>query len=120
MLQAYIAGSIACLTFSVFPLFISSPLHQSSERSEELIYSQTWCHTVAAHSESVAKRFLKLDYLGILLNVTACAVSFIYVGLYERPGLQTFYISLFVICATFAFSATLSSVADGPQAAFWR
>ena len=68
----------------------------------------------------MAARFLKLDYLGILLNLVACAVTFIYAGLYGNPSLQAFYISLFVICATVVFSAMLSPLADGPQAAIWR
>lgn len=96
VIQTYIAGSIACLTFSA------------------------WFHIVAAHSEPVATRFLKLDYLGILLNVVACAVTFIYAGLYGKPSLQAFYISLFVICATVVFSAISSPLAEGPQAAIFR
>ena len=57
-------------------------------------------------------RFLKLDYLGILLNVAAVAVTFIYAGLYGQPGLQAFYISLFVVCATLVLSAVLSQLAE--------
>lgn len=68
----------------------------------------------------MATRFLKLDYLGIFLNVVACAITFIYAGLYGKTDLQAYYISLFVICATFVLSALLSPLVDGPQASFQR
>ncbi|KAL2041640.1 hypothetical protein N7G274_005424 [Stereocaulon virgatum] len=96
VIQTYVFGSITCLIFSA------------------------WFHIVAAHSEQVAMRFLKLDYLGILLNVAACATTFIYAGLYGKPNLQAFYISLFVICTTTVLSLIVSPLADGPEAAVWR
>ncbi|KAL9123678.1 MAG: hypothetical protein Q9217_006914, partial [Psora testacea] len=101
VIQTYVAGSIACLSFSLTP-------------------PQAWFHIVAAHSERVAARFLKLDYLGILLNVAACALTFIYAGLYGKPSLQAFYMSLFVACTTAVLSLMLSPLADGPEAASWR
>lgn len=61
-----------------------------------------------------------MDYLGILLNVGVCTVTFVYAGLYGNPLLQAFYISLSVICASVVFSTVLSPLADGPQAAIWR
>ncbi|MCJ1288480.1 hypothetical protein MMC34_000008 [Xylographa carneopallida] len=96
VIQTYVAGSIVCLVFSA------------------------GFHTVTAHSEQVATRFLKLDYLGILLNVAACATTFIYAGFHGKPSLQALYISLFVVNSALVFSAILSPLADGPQAAVWR
>ncbi len=82
--------------------------------------SQAWFHIVAAHSERVAIRFLKLDYLGIILNIATTAATFVYAGLYGKLGLQAFYITLVLACAIAMFSAVLSPFADGPGAAKWR
>lgn len=75
---------------------------------------------MAAHSEQVATRFLKLDYLGILLNVGTCAATFVFAGLYGKPGLQAFYITVILACAIAVFFAVLSPPADKLQAAKWR
>jgi predicted membrane channel-forming protein YqfA (hemolysin III family) len=61
-----------------------------------------------------------LDYLGILLNVVTCAITFIYAGLYEKPGLRAFYISLTALCAIAVFFVVMNPLADGPQAAILR
>lgn len=114
VIQTYVFGSIMCLIFSVRLPRVSDCT------STLLIPQQAWFHIVAAHSEQVATRFLKLDYLGILLNVTACATTFMYAGLYGKPSLQAFYISLFIICTTTVLSVIVSPLADGPEAAFWR
>ena len=116
LINTYIAGCMACLIFSVR----LSLGENDGETQPKLKPSQAWFHIVTAHSEQVAKCFLKLDYLGILLNVFACGVTFIYAGLYGKPNLQAFYISLFTVSATFVFSAIMSPLADGPQAAIWR
>ena len=116
LIRTYVAGCLACLIFSVRP----SLRENDGETQPGLKPSQAWFHIVTAHSEPVAKYFLKLDYLGILLNVFTCGASFIYAGLYGKPNLQAFYISLFTISATVVFSAIISPLADGPQAALWR
>lgn len=120
VLQTYTAGSIVCLMFSVG--VSPSPPAENKENQSSSSYrsAQAWYHIVAAHSERMATRFLKLDYLGILLNVAACAITFIYAGLYGKPGLQAFYISLFVVCATFVLSTILSPLVDGPHASLRR
>lgn len=116
LVHTYIANCLACLIFSV-----RISLRENNEKTQpRLKPSQAWFHIVNAHSEPVTKHFLKLDYLGILLNVFTCDNSFIYAGLYGKPNLQAFYISLFTISATVVFSAIMSPLADGPQAAIWR
>lgn len=116
LIHTYIAGCLACLIFSV-----RLSLRENNGGAQPgLKSSQAWFHIVTAHSELVAKRFLKLDYLGILLNVFTCGASFIYAGLYGQPNLQAFYIFLYTISAAVVFSAIMSPLADGSQAAIWR
>ena len=113
VLQIYVAGSISCLLCSVCA-------SAETIKSTPLTPLQAFFHAVTAHSQDVAHRFLKLDYLGILLNVSTTALTFVYVGLYGNACLQAFYLSILMICTTVVFRAILSPRADGTQAALWR
>lgn len=72
------------------------------------------------HSEDVACRFLKLDYLGIVLTISTSCVSTTFFGLRGHVHLQTLYISLTVACSVVIFLALLNPEVDGQKAAAWR
>ncbi|KAH7063492.1 hemolysin-III related-domain-containing protein [Macrophomina phaseolina] len=96
IVQGYVACTATCLLFSG-------------------IY-----HTFNAHSDRVAQRFLKLDYLGIALNTVATCVSSTHFGLTAHPKLRSFYITCSLAFACVVFFLVLSPTADGPKAAAWR
>lgn len=77
-------------------------------------------HGTNSHSEHVSRYFLKLDYLGIVLNVMGTNISAAYFGLYGNLLLQGFYILFYVLCATLVFYHLLRDNIDGPRAIFRR
>jgi len=69
----------------------------------------------------MATRCLKLEYLGIVLTISATCISSTYFGLYDESHLQVIYISWTIVaCAAAVFSAVLDPDTDGPKAANWR
>ncbi|MCJ1288725.1 hypothetical protein MMC34_000254 [Xylographa carneopallida] len=94
--QFYLAGATGCLFLSAF------------------------YHCTTSHSHEVSRRYLKLDYLGIVLNITTTCISAAYFGLYADGGLQAVYISLITVCGATTFWFVLDPDIDGHNAAFWR
>ncbi|KAH8722835.1 hemolysin-III related-domain-containing protein [Phaeosphaeriaceae sp. PMI808] len=84
-----------------------------------LLFSAAF-HGMNSHSVEMARRTLKLDYLGIVLTISSTCITSTYFGLYGNPLLQTIYISFTVLCGTTVFWMVLSPEADGPRAAAWR
>lgn len=72
------------------------------------------------HSERVARNCLKLDYLGIVANITSTCVSATYFGLYNHPELASRYIAAILLCGAATFWAVLDPNMDGPRAAKLR
>ncbi|KAF1845089.1 hemolysin-III channel protein-like protein Izh2 [Cucurbitaria berberidis CBS 394.84] len=77
-------------------------------------------HTLTAHSQYVAGRWLKIDYLGIILNTAAGCIASTYFGLRHHPKLQLLYIASSVVLALILFGILLAPKADGAAMAFWR
>jgi predicted membrane channel-forming protein YqfA (hemolysin III family) len=75
---------------------------------------------VSCHSHHVARRCLKLDYLGIMFNISSTCISATYFGLYDQPFLANVYMTVILACGLAAFWAVLDPGADGPRAAKWR
>lgn len=76
---------------------------------------------MSCHSEHVARRCLKLDYLGIACNITSTCVSAAYFGLYDQqPRLARLYITIILACGLAVFWTLLDPSADGPRAAKFR
>ncbi|CAI6332249.1 unnamed protein product [Periconia digitata] len=84
-----------------------------------LLFSATF-HGMNSHSFEMARRTLKLDYLGIVLTISSTCITSTYFGLYGNPRLQAMYISVTVLCGTTVFWMVLRPDADGPKAAAWR
>ncbi|KAI9665925.1 MAG: hypothetical protein M1821_003860 [Bathelium mastoideum] len=95
-LQIYLVGATLCCMFSAF------------------------YHCVSCHSQRVARRCLKLDYLGITFNITTTCISATYFGLYDQPFLANVYMTVIAACGVAAFWAVLDPNADGPLAARLR
>ncbi|MCJ1321375.1 hypothetical protein MMC15_006719 [Xylographa vitiligo] len=94
--QLYLAGATGCL-------FLSAFYHCTTSRSHE-----------------ISRRYLKLDYLGIVLNITSTCISAAYFGLCGDRSLQAIYISAITVCGTTTFWLVLDPDMDGHNAAFWR
>jgi len=95
-LQTFLIGATLCLFFSSF------------------------YHCVNCHSELVARRFLKADYLGIVFNITSTSISAAYVGLSDEQWIARCYITVILICGLTAFWIVLDPHMDGPETAKWR
>ncbi|KAM0806227.1 hemolysin-III related-domain-containing protein [Usnea florida] len=74
-------------------------------------------HCTNAHSEEVSRWFLKLDYLGIVLNIVGTNVSATYFGLYDNRFAQESHMLFIIACSAFVFYALLRDDTDGPRAA---
>ncbi|KAF2844643.1 hemolysin-III channel protein-like protein Izh2 [Plenodomus tracheiphilus IPT5] len=77
-------------------------------------------HTLTAHSPHVANRWLKIDYLGIILNTAAGCTASTYFGLRHHPNLQLGYIASSVVLGLVLFSIMLAPGADGEAMKLWR
>lgn len=77
-------------------------------------------HCACCHSEHVAQRCLKLDYMGITLCITSTSVSAAYFALYDDRRLAMLYIALISGLGGLTFKAVLDPGADGAHKAFWR
>ena len=77
-------------------------------------------HGTNSHSEHISRYFLKLDYLGIVLNIMGTNISAAYFGLYGNLLLQGSYFLFYVVCATLVFYLLLRDNIDGPCAMFRR
>lgn len=77
-------------------------------------------HCTNSHSEQIARYFLKLDYLGIVLSIIGTNVSAAYFGLYGILHLQVFYTFFYIACAALVFRFLLRDNIDGPGAVFKR
>ncbi|KAI8932420.1 hypothetical protein NX059_010606 [Plenodomus lindquistii] len=77
-------------------------------------------HTLTAHSQVTATRWLKIDYLGIILNTAAGCTSSTYFGLRHHPHLQLAYSALVVVLAFVLFGVMLAPGADGDTMKVWR
>lgn len=81
---------------------------------------QSFYHCISCHSRHVAKACLKLDYLGIVCNITATCISATYFGLYDHRQLAMMYIAVIAVFGTMTFLSMLDSNADGTKSASWR
>lgn len=77
-------------------------------------------HTLTAHSHTTATRWLKIDYLGIILNTAAGCTASTYFGLRHHPTLQLSYITSSALLALILFSIMLAPGADGEAMKIWR
>ena len=77
-------------------------------------------HCTCSQSEPVARKFLKLDYLGIVLSIFGTCISSSYIGLSEHTLLRNLYISFICIVGAAVFQVTLNPRFDGPRAAKMR
>lgn len=68
----------------------------------------------------MARHCLKLDYLGIVANITSTCVSATYFGLYNHPELASRYMGAILLCGAATFWAVLDPNIDGPRAATLR
>ncbi|MCJ1431235.1 hypothetical protein MMC27_000586 [Xylographa pallens] len=94
--QVYLAGATGCLFLSAF------------------------YHCTTSHSHEISRRYLKLDYLGIVLNITSTSISAAYFGLDGDECLKAIYISITAVCGATTFWFVLDPDIDGHNAAFWR
>ena len=89
-------------------------------RELRLTFHEAFFHCTSCHSQEVARRHLKLDYLGIVLNITSTCISSTYFGFYGNKLLQTFYVSLIVACGIATFWVVLDPQIDGNSGASLR
>ncbi|KAF4553245.1 hemolysin-III-like protein 1 [Elsinoe fawcettii] len=57
-------------------------------------------HTLINHSQEYYKRYLKIDYCGIMILILADFITGEYLGFYCEPNLRNFYWTLIVLCTT--------------------
>jgi adiponectin receptor len=91
-----------------------------SQGSHTTDLEQSIFHLFGAHSEHVARKVLKLDYLGIILNVSATCVTSSWFGFKKQPHLANIYISLTLGLSITIVILFLKPGADGHTAAVWR
>ena len=125
VIQVYMMGTAGCLFFSVDTCLSSKYILRSVPcdlfwMRHMLRETQAFYHGINAHSQEVSIRFLKLDYLGIVISIVVSSISSTYFGLYSDRHLQTVYIPLSVCCAVGVFLDLLRPNADGQAAAIWR
>eukprot|EP00730_Choanoeca_flexa_P017016 TRINITY_DN8138_c0_g1_i3.p1 TRINITY_DN8138_c0_g1~~TRINITY_DN8138_c0_g1_i3.p1 ORF type:complete len:514 (+),score=89.43 TRINITY_DN8138_c0_g1_i3:140-1681(+) len=70
-------------------------------------------HTMFSHSYSVYMRFIKLDYLGIVVLILGSIEAVIYFTFYCKPWLALGYMTLTLIFGVAAGTAVLSRAFDG-------
>lgn len=68
----------------------------------------------------MAIRWLKIDYLGIILNTAAGCIASTYFGLRHHPNLQWAYSLSSIGLALILFMILLAPGADGDSMALWR
>ncbi|KAI1324963.1 hemolysin-III channel protein-like protein Izh2 [Xylariaceae sp. FL0255] len=95
-IQAYLLGATVCCFFSAS------------------------YHCLNCHSERVAQCSLKLDYLGIAINITSTCISAAYFGIYDHPRIARAYMTAILACGVAVFYSLLGSGVDGPSAAKFR
>lgn len=81
---------------------------------------QAFFHCTSAHSEVMAKRLLKLDYMGICFSITGTNISSTYFGLYDQPWLRNVYDTFCLTCALIVLVSMMGPGADGPGATMFR
>lgn len=99
--------------FGTYPLFVIGMIPR-------LRFWKSAYHVLKAHSERVAQSVLKLDYLGIVLNIAIISITSTWSGLRQQPHLQASYITSSVGLSGIVFFVLLSPKADGAAAALWR
>ncbi|KAF9734872.1 hypothetical protein PMIN06_009524 [Paraphaeosphaeria minitans] len=77
-------------------------------------------HIFGAHSERVARHILKLDYLGIIVNVSATCITSSWFGFRHHAHVANIYMSLTLGLSIAIVFLLLKPSADGPKAAKWR
>ncbi|KAH4061637.1 hypothetical protein HBI55_181870 [Parastagonospora nodorum] len=102
----------------VHTLLLTKECHAFSKQWDEERYAGY--HTLTAHSQHVAIRWLKIDYLGIIFNIVAGCTASTYFGLRHHPKLQLCYISSSVALALVLFSVMLAPGSDGDAKKLWR
>ncbi|MCJ1405416.1 hypothetical protein MMC11_008644 [Xylographa trunciseda] len=115
--QFYLAGATGCLFLSVS---IDTVFELRDTSQAILTFVQAFYHCTTSHSHEISRRYLKLDYLGIVLNITSTCISAAYFGLYGDEGLKALYISVIAVCGATTFWFVLDPDIDGHNAAFWR
>ncbi|GAA5866170.1 hypothetical protein JCM3774_004106 [Rhodotorula dairenensis] len=74
-------------------------------------------HTLIAHSETVAIRWNRLDYVGIVILISGTFVPLVHYGFYCDPSLRNSYIALIY---TFALATTATVVAPHARTPEYR
>ena len=121
LVQFYLVCSAGCLLFSVrddIPIEHWNPTLVTDHSN--LPYNKSAYHCAICHSEQVAHRCLKLDYLGIILSITATNISTIYFAFYDQKVIASTYITASSVLAIGTFWAVIDPCADGPNSALWR
>ncbi|KAH7017929.1 hemolysin-III channel protein-like protein Izh2 [Macrophomina phaseolina] len=78
-------------------------------------------HCINCHSERVSAYCLKLDYLGIVFNITSTSLSSTHFGLHDQDtALASLYAKLLLGCGLATFWVTLDPTFDGSTAAKFR
>ena len=77
-------------------------------------------HCTNSHSEAMANRLLKLDYVGICFSISVTNVSSTYFGLRDDPWLRNVYNTFCLTCALAVLLSMMAPGVDGPGAALFR
>jgi adiponectin receptor len=84
--------------------------------TSQLTYLQTLYHVLNAYSEQVARVMLKLDYLGIIINIASTCATCTWFGLLSNPYFRTAYLLFFMSLSAVIFILLLVSKVDGRRA----
>jgi adiponectin receptor len=68
----------------------------------------------------VAQDVLKMDYLGIVLNIGIISITSTWFGLRKQPYLKTFYTTSSIGLSGLVFYILLGPRNNGPSSALWR
>lgn len=125
VIQTHIAGTGACLFLSVsletsyMGVWMSCRFEYCGAIQSNW-HRQAFYHGTSCHSEEMARRSLKLDYLGIVLTISTTCISATFFGLYGHTNMQLIYIAVTVACGMAVFRSVLHPEADGPSASIYR
>ena len=68
----------------------------------------------------MARKLLKLDYVGICSSICVTDISSTYFGLYDKPSWQIFYNTFYILCGIALLVSLMGPGTDGPEAAVFR
>eukprot|EP00045_Choanoeca_perplexa_P003150 m.28884 g.28884 ORF g.28884 m.28884 type:complete len:515 (+) comp11892_c0_seq1:146-1690(+) len=116
---------IGAISFALFGTYITSFVIHDHRWLDKMTFFFYWStaigcmlcsavfHTMFSHSYSVYKRFVKLDYIGIVVLVVGSIEAAIYFTFYCHPWHATFYMAVTLLAGLATAAVTLSSVFDG-------